>query len=66
MSGVTRLLDAAAAGDRQGAADLLSLVSNELRNFAAARNERPLGQQPLDVTQELDLLLWRRDGPCHR
>jgi hypothetical protein len=35
-SDVTRLLDAAAAGDRQAAADLLSLVYNELRNFAAA------------------------------
>jgi hypothetical protein len=33
---VTRLLDAAAAGDRQAAADLLSLVSNELRKFATA------------------------------
>jgi hypothetical protein len=30
-------LDAAAAGDRQAAADLLSLVYNELRKFAAAR-----------------------------
>ena len=34
---MTRLLDAAAAGDRQAAADLLSLVYNELRKFAAAR-----------------------------
>jgi hypothetical protein len=33
---VTRLFDAAAAGDRQAAADLLSLVYNELRKFAAA------------------------------
>jgi len=30
-------LDAAAAGDRQAAADLLSLGYNELRKFAAAR-----------------------------
>jgi hypothetical protein len=36
-SDVSRLLDAAAAGDRQAAADLLSLVYNELRKFAAAR-----------------------------
>jgi hypothetical protein len=37
MSGLTRLLDAAAAGDRQASADLLSLVYNELRKFTAAR-----------------------------
>ena len=37
MSDVPRLLDAAAAGDRQAAADLLSLVYNELRRLAAAR-----------------------------
>jgi hypothetical protein len=36
MSDVTRLLDAAAAGDPQAAADLLSLVYDELRKFAAA------------------------------
>src|SRR5262249_9976937 len=33
----TRPHDAVVAGDRQAAADLLSLVYNELRNFAAAR-----------------------------
>ena len=37
MSDVTQRLDAAAAGDRQAAADLLPLVYNELRKFAAAR-----------------------------
>jgi hypothetical protein len=36
MSDGARLLDATAAGDRQAAADLLSLVYNELRKFAAA------------------------------
>jgi hypothetical protein len=36
MSDVTRLLDAAAAGDRRVAADLLPLVYHELRQFAAA------------------------------
>jgi RNA polymerase sigma factor (TIGR02999 family) len=43
MSDVTRLLDAAAAGDRQAAADLLPLVYDELRKLAAARmaGERP-------------------------
>src|SRR5947209_11356792 len=37
MPDVTRLLDAAAAGDRQAAADLLPLVYDELRKLAAAR-----------------------------
>src|SRR5438128_7641833 len=37
MSDVTHLLDAAAAGDRQAAADLLPLVYDELRKLAAAR-----------------------------
>jgi RNA polymerase sigma factor (TIGR02999 family) len=50
MSDVTRLLDAAAAGDRQAAADLLPLVYDELRRLAAARlaNERP--DHTLDAT----------------
>ena len=37
MSDVTRLLDAAAAGDRQAAADVLPAVYAELRELAAAR-----------------------------
>jgi RNA polymerase sigma factor (TIGR02999 family) len=37
MSDVTRLIEAAAGGDRQAAADLLPLVYNELRKLAAAR-----------------------------
>src|SRR5688572_1750712 len=37
MSEVTRLLDAAKAGDRQAAADLLPLVYEELRRLAKAR-----------------------------
>jgi RNA polymerase sigma factor (TIGR02999 family) len=43
MTEVTRLLDAAAAGDRRAAADLLPLVYAELRELAAARmaGERP-------------------------
>jgi RNA polymerase sigma factor (TIGR02999 family) len=43
MSDVDRLLDAAAAGDPQAAADLLPLVYDELRKLAAARlaAERP-------------------------
>jgi RNA polymerase sigma factor (TIGR02999 family) len=37
MSDVTRLLDAAAAGNARAAADLLPLVYDELRRLAAAR-----------------------------
>jgi RNA polymerase sigma factor (TIGR02999 family) len=37
MSEVTRLLDAAVAGDRKAAAELLPLVYDELRKLAAAR-----------------------------
>src|SRR3954449_12422238 len=37
MSDVTRLIEAAQAGDRQAAADLLPLVYDELRRLAAAR-----------------------------
>src|SRR5262245_53109715 len=40
MSDVTRLIDAAASGDRQAAADLLPLVYAELRRLAAARLAR--------------------------
>jgi RNA polymerase sigma factor (TIGR02999 family) len=43
MADVTRLLDAAAAGDSTAAADLLPLVYDELRKLAVARmaEERP-------------------------
>jgi hypothetical protein len=40
MSDVTHLLDAAAAGDRRAAADLLPLVYDELRKLAAVRTAR--------------------------
>jgi RNA polymerase sigma factor (TIGR02999 family) len=43
MADVTRLLDAAAAGDPKAAAELLPLIYDELRKLAAARmaEERP-------------------------
>lgn len=43
MSDVTRLIEAAQAGDRQAAADLLPLVYDELRKLAASRmaEEKP-------------------------
>src|SRR6516162_6307435 len=60
MSEVTRLLDAAAAGDRQAAADLLPLVYDELRQLAAARmTAEPLNQtlQPTALVHEAYLRL---------
>src|SRR5262249_23376697 len=60
MSDVTRLLDAAAAGDGRAAADLLPAVYAELRKLAAARlaDERP-GQtlQPTALVHEAYLRL---------
>ena len=50
MSDVTRLLDAAAAGDRQAAADLLPLVYDELRKLAAARMAAEAPGHSLDPT----------------
>jgi RNA polymerase sigma factor (TIGR02999 family) len=60
MSEVIRLLDAAAAGDRRAATDLLPLVYDELRKLAAARmvDESP-GQtlQPTALVHEAYLRL---------
>ncbi len=50
MSDVTRLLEAAAAGDRRAATDLLPLVYDELRKLAAARLARERPGQTLDAT----------------
>jgi len=50
MSDVTRLLDAAAAGDRQAAAELLPLVYDELRKLAAARMAAESPGHTLDAT----------------
>src|SRR5215471_11417785 len=71
MAAVTHLLDAAAAGDRRAAADLLPLVYDELRKLAAARMaaESP-GQtlQPTALVHEAYLRLvgdQRFDGRGH-
>jgi RNA polymerase sigma factor (TIGR02999 family) len=60
MADVTRILDAAAAGDPKAAADLLPLVYDELRKLAAARmaEEKP-GQtlQPTALVHEAYLRL---------
>jgi RNA polymerase sigma factor (TIGR02999 family) len=50
MSDVTRLLDAAAAGDRNAAADVLPLVYDELRRLAAARMAAECPNQTLQPT----------------
>src|SRR5262245_52672581 len=60
MAEVTRLIDAAAAGDPKAAAELLPLVYDELRKLAAARmaEEKP-GQtlQPTALVHEAYLRL---------
>ena len=53
MSDVTRLLDAAAAGDHQAAADLLPLVYDELRRLAATRMA---GEKPGHILQPTALV----------
>src|SRR3954447_15858397 len=50
MPDVTRLLDAAAAGDRRAAAELLPLVYDELRRLAAARMAAERPGQTLQAT----------------
>ena len=50
MSDVTRLLEAAQAGDRRAAAELLPLVYDELRQLAAARMATEKPGQTLDAT----------------
>jgi RNA polymerase sigma factor (TIGR02999 family) len=50
MSDVTRLLEAAKAGDRQAAADLLPLVYDELRKLAAVRMASESPGHTLDAT----------------
>lgn len=66
MSDVSRLLDAAASGDRQAAADLLPLVYDEMRALAARQlsHENP-GQtlQPTALVHEAYLQLVGPDDP---
>src|SRR3954470_13023718 len=50
MSDVTRLLDAATAGDRKAAADLLPLIYDELRKLAATRMAAERPDHTLDAT----------------
>jgi RNA polymerase sigma factor (TIGR02999 family) len=50
MPEITQLLDAAAAGDRRAAADLVPLVYDELRKLAAARMAAENPGHTLDAT----------------
>ena len=63
MSDVTQLLDAAAAGDRQAAADLLPLVYAELRRVAAARMAGENPGQTLDATALVHEAYLKLVGP---
>jgi RNA polymerase sigma factor (TIGR02999 family) len=65
MSKITQLLDAASAGDRQAAADLLPLVYDELRKLAADRmaSERP--GHTLDATALVHEAYLRLIGDQH-
>src|SRR5688572_15439117 len=64
MPDVTRLLDAAAAGDRQAAADLLPLVYDELRALAAARMADEAPGHTLDATALVHEAYLRLVGPA--
>ena len=64
MSDVTRLLDAAAAGDRRAAADLLPLVYDELRKLAAARMAAESPGHTLQPTALVHEAYLRLVGPA--
>src|SRR5438309_128476 len=65
MSDVTRLLDAAAAGDRKAAADLLPLVYDELRKLAAVRMAAEAPGHTLDATALVHEAYLRLVGDQH-
>jgi RNA polymerase sigma factor (TIGR02999 family) len=63
MSDITRILDAAAAGDLRAAADLLPLVYDELRQLAAARLAAEKPGQTLQATALVHEAYLRLVGP---
>ena len=65
MSDVTRLLDAASAGDRRAAADLLPLVYDELRKLAAARMSAESPGHTLNATALVHEAYLRLVGDQH-
>ena len=64
MSDVTRVLDAAAAGDRQAAIDLLPLVYDELRKLAAVRLAEEKPGHTLEPTALVHEVYLRLVGPA--
>jgi hypothetical protein len=64
MSDMTRLLDAAEAGDRKAAADLLPLVYDELRRLAAARMAAESPDQTVQPTALVHEAYLRLIGPA--
>ena len=64
MPDVTQLLDAAAAGNRKAAADLLPLVYDELRRLAAARMAADSPDQTLQPTALVHEAYLRLIGPA--
>lgn len=64
MSDVTRLLKAAAGGDRKAAADLLPLVYEELRKLAAVRMAAEVPGHTLDATGLVHEAYVRLVGPA--
>src|SRR5262245_29092341 len=64
MPDVTRLLDAAAAGDRQAAAELFPLVYAELRAVAAAKLAAEPAGHTLDPTALVHETYLRLVGPA--
>jgi RNA polymerase sigma factor (TIGR02999 family) len=65
MSDVTRLLDAAANGDRKAAAELLPLVYDELRKLAAARMAAEKPGYTLQATALVHEAYLRLVGPAN-
>jgi RNA polymerase sigma factor (TIGR02999 family) len=65
MSDVTRLLEAARAGDPSAAADLLPLVYDELRKLAAARMAAESPGHSLDATALVHEAYLRLVGDQH-
>src|SRR6202158_1736164 len=65
MSDVTRLIEAAAAGNRKAAADLLPLIYDELRQLAAAKMAAEAPGHTLDATALVHEAYLRLVGDQH-
>src|SRR3954469_10232607 len=63
MADVSRLLDAAAAGDSQATAELLPLVYDELRRLAAARMSSEAPEHTLQPTALVHEAFLKLVGP---